>query len=99
MTPPARRPTSLTGATAPKRPSTRSIRSETGPSTTVAGSDPLRPIADALAEGATRLRIPDGAAIVLAVSGGPDSTALLHGAALLASRLEMLRADLKARLH
>jgi tRNA(Ile)-lysidine synthase len=50
----------------------------------VAGADPLRPIADALAEGATRLRIPDGAAIVLAVSGGPDSTALLHGAALLA---------------
>jgi tRNA(Ile)-lysidine synthase len=54
------------------------------PTTTVAGTDPLRPITDALAEGAARLRIPDGAAIVLAVSGGPDSTALLHGAALLA---------------
>jgi len=34
--------------------------------------------------GAARLQIPDGAAIVLAVSGGPDSTALLHGAAALA---------------
>ena len=37
-----------------------------------------------MALGATRLRIPDGVPIVLAVSGGPDSTALLHGAARLA---------------
>lgn len=44
----------------------------------------LAPITDALADGAARLGIPDGAAIILAVSGGPDSTALLHGAAALA---------------
>jgi len=46
----------------------------------VAGSPALKPIIDALAEGAATLAIPDGAAIVLAISGGPDSTALLHGA-------------------
>jgi tRNA(Ile)-lysidine synthase len=34
----------------------------------------------AVAEAATRLPIPDGATMVLAVSGGPDSMALLHGA-------------------
>jgi len=45
---------------------------------------PLAPITDALTEGAASLKIPDGAAMVLAVSGGPDSTALLHGAAALA---------------
>jgi tRNA(Ile)-lysidine synthase len=48
-------------------------------------SDPLAPVADALALGAARVAIPDGAAIVLAVSGGPDSTALLHGAVRLAA--------------
>jgi tRNA(Ile)-lysidine synthase len=48
------------------------------------GNPALLPITVALAEGATRLQIPDGAAIVLAVSGGPDSTALLHGAAAMA---------------
>ena len=47
-------------------------------------ADPLGPIAEALADGAWRVGIPDGAAILLAVSGGPDSTALLHGAARLA---------------
>jgi tRNA(Ile)-lysidine synthase len=47
-------------------------------------SDPVRPISDALAAGAASLAIPDGVAILLAVSGGPDSTALLHGAARLA---------------
>lgn len=50
----------------------------------MAGINALTPIADAVAEAAGRLRIADGAAIVLAVSGGPDSIALLHGAALLA---------------
>ena len=44
----------------------------------------LGQITDALADGAARLKIPDGAVIILAVSGGPDSTALLHGAAGLA---------------
>jgi tRNA(Ile)-lysidine synthase len=34
--------------------------------------------------GGDRLAIPDGSALVLAVSGGPDSTALLHAAARLA---------------
>lgn len=47
-------------------------------------ADPLRPITEAVAEGAARLGMPDGAAILLAVSGGPDSTALLHGSARLA---------------
>ncbi len=45
--------------------------------------DPLGPILSALADGAAKVRIPDGVAILLAVSGGPDSTALLHGAARL----------------
>ena len=46
--------------------------------------DPLQPVTDALAAGAVHLAIPDGASLLLAVSGGPDSTALLHGAARLA---------------
>jgi tRNA(Ile)-lysidine synthase len=50
----------------------------------VAGANPLEPIAAALAEGAARLGVSDGAVIILAVSGGPDSTALVHGAAALA---------------
>jgi tRNA(Ile)-lysidine synthase len=50
----------------------------------LAGSHALRPITEALADGAARLRIPDDAPMVLAVSGGPDSTALLHAAAALA---------------
>jgi tRNA(Ile)-lysidine synthase len=41
-------------------------------------------LAAAVARGAERLGLPDGIPIVLAVSGGPDSTALLHGAARLA---------------
>jgi tRNA(Ile)-lysidine synthetase-like protein len=40
---------------------------------------PIERLARAVAAGADRLKIPDGAAILLAVSGGPDSTALLHG--------------------
>ncbi len=55
----------------------------------VGGSNPpsatnLDLLADAVARGADRLRIPDGVPIVLAVSGGPDSTALLLGAARIA---------------
>lgn len=53
-------------------------------STSGAGNAPLAPITEALAIGAATLKIPDGAAIVLAISGGPDSTALLHGAVALA---------------
>jgi tRNA(Ile)-lysidine synthase len=41
-------------------------------------------LTDAVAAGADRLSIPHGASIVLAVSGGPDSMALLHGVARLA---------------
>lgn len=47
-------------------------------------ADPLRPICDALAAGAASLGVPDGAALLLAVSGGSDSTALLHATARLA---------------
>jgi tRNA(Ile)-lysidine synthase len=39
----------------------------------------------AVADGAQRLGVPDGAILVLAVSGGPDSMALLHGAVAVAS--------------
>jgi len=46
----------------------------------------LAALADAVARGADRLRLPDGIPLVLAVSGGPDSTALLHGAAQVAPR-------------
>ncbi|HEX6139721.1 MAG TPA: tRNA lysidine(34) synthetase TilS [Candidatus Limnocylindria bacterium] len=45
---------------------------------------PLSALADAVAHGADALRIPADIPLVMAVSGGPDSTALLHGAALLA---------------
>lgn len=77
MTPPARRPTATDGEP-PPRLATARRRIAPG------GDDPLAPITAAMAEGAKRLAIPDHVAIVLAVSGGPDSTALLHGAARLA---------------
>jgi tRNA(Ile)-lysidine synthase len=51
------------------------------PSATSSSPEPVRQLANAVAHGTDALRIPPGAAIVLAVSGGPDSTALLHGAA------------------
>ena len=44
----------------------------------------MAPIIVALASGATRLQLAEGNPIVLAVSGGADSTALLHAAATLA---------------
>jgi tRNA(Ile)-lysidine synthase len=40
-------------------------------------------LTDALARGADELRMPIGVPLVLAVSGGPDSMALLHGATAL----------------
>jgi tRNA(Ile)-lysidine synthase len=55
----------------------------------VGGSNPpsatsLDLLADAVARGADGLQIPHGVRFVLAVSGGPDSTALMYGAARLA---------------
>jgi tRNA(Ile)-lysidine synthase len=78
MTPPTHRKT-----TASRRLSAQpaALRKPAAPR----GSDPLAPIVEALTLGAARVAIPDGASIVLAVSGGPDSTALLHGAARMAA--------------
>ncbi len=44
---------------------------------------PLDELAGVVARGAAELGVPDGARLILAVSGGPDSMALLHGAARL----------------
>ena len=46
-------------------------------------SSPLDRLAAAVARGTDALQLPSDASLVLAVSGGPDSTALLHGAARL----------------
>jgi tRNA(Ile)-lysidine synthase len=54
-----------------------------GGSNPPSATTPLDDLARAVDAGARRLAIPDDAAIVLAVSGGPDSMALLHGAARL----------------
>ena len=45
--------------------------------------DPIDRLAAALARGTDALGVPADVSMVLAVSGGPDSTALLHGAARL----------------
>ena len=84
MTPPKRRSTNTVGATARQPLLSGRSGPEERTSTNVVGSAPLKPITDALSVAADRLRIPNGAAIVLAVSGGPDSTALLHGSAAMA---------------
>jgi tRNA(Ile)-lysidine synthase len=47
---------------------------------------PVARLAAAVGAGADRLDVPDGAVLVLAVSGGPDSMALLHGAAVQAPK-------------
>ncbi len=52
-----------------------------GGSNPPSATNPLDVLADAVARGARALAIPDDAHLVLAVSGGADSMALLHGAA------------------
>jgi tRNA(Ile)-lysidine synthase len=76
------------GKTSRKEPISGRSAPNTRASTTLAGSVALGPIVQAVATGARLLGIPDGATMVLAVSGGPDSTALLHGVAALAPERE-----------
>ena len=52
-----------------------------GGSNPPSATTPLQDLAARLHAGASRLAIPADATLVLAVSGGPDSSALLHGAA------------------
>jgi tRNA(Ile)-lysidine synthase len=52
-----------------------------GGSNPPSATNPLDDLADAVLRGARALRVPDDAHLVLAVSGGPDSMALLHGVA------------------
>ncbi len=56
------------------------------PSATSSTSQPLTVLADAVDHGCRALAIADDACLLLAVSGGPDSMALLHGAAELVAR-------------
>ena len=58
--------------------------------TTPSPADPLADLADAVDAGLQTLAVADDAVVVLAVSGGPDSMALLHGAA------RMVQADARA---
>ena len=53
------------------------------PSATTSSHEESSALAGAVARGADALGIPDGQHLLLAVSGGPDSMALLHGAARL----------------
>jgi tRNA(Ile)-lysidine synthase len=52
------------------------------PPSATSASQALRLLGTAVLDGFRRLEVPDDAALVLAVSGGPDSMALLTGAAL-----------------
>ncbi len=56
------------------------------PSATSPSPHPLAELADAVDRGCRSLSIGDDAHVLLAVSGGPDSIALLHGAAELVAR-------------
>ncbi len=55
-----------------------------GGSNPPSATNPLDELAAAVGRGAHALGIPTGASLLLAVSGGPDSMALLHGATRLA---------------
>ena len=57
-----------------------------GGSNPPSATNPLDDLAERIQAGAWALSIPDDASLILAVSGGPDSMALMHGAARLASR-------------
>ena len=59
------------------------------PSATTPSSDPIGQLASAVARGADATGVSRDAHLVLAVSGGADSTALLHGAARLVADGEM----------
>jgi tRNA(Ile)-lysidine synthase len=59
-----------------------------GGSNPPSATTPLDDLARRLNQGARRLSIADDVALVLAVSGGPDSMALLHGAAHLVASQE-----------
>ena len=63
-------------------PASRSI-ARVGVRASGPASDPVGALADAVARGAGSVGVPADAALVVAVSGGPDSMALLHGAARL----------------
>ena len=52
-----------------------------GGSNPPSATNPLDELADAVLRGSRALRVPDDAHLVLAVSGGADSMALMHGAA------------------
>jgi len=84
MTSPTRRSTIQRGKTSAEAPIRGSSVPNARASTTPDGSVALGPIIQTVSVGARLVGVPDGASIVLAVSGGPDSTALLHGAAALA---------------
>ncbi|HET7685464.1 MAG TPA: tRNA lysidine(34) synthetase TilS [Candidatus Limnocylindria bacterium] len=64
-----------------------------GGSNPPSATNPLDALAGAVVRGARGLAIPDDAHLVLAVSGGPDSMALLHGAARGPWRLTVAHLD------
>ncbi len=64
-----------------------------GGSNPPSATSPLDDLAERVQAGARALSIPDDAHVVLAVSGGPDSMALLHGAARLGWRVTVAHLD------
>jgi tRNA(Ile)-lysidine synthase len=64
--------------------SQRAVGAHPPPATGLPTRDPLAGVRDLVREASTRLRIGDGVPLVLTVSGGPDSMAMLHAATALA---------------